>query len=103
MIPATAPPSVPEIRYLIARLLLALRLDDLSAPLLLEVLTISGLSQTIRLCPERQVIPPRAADPGARLGTTVAHCTGAFDEPARRRLDAVVSSVTKRARSGFWR
>ena len=69
MIPATAPPSVPEIRYLIARLLLALRLDDLSAPLLLEVLTISGLSQTIRLCPERQVIPPRAADPRRMLGT----------------------------------
>ena len=38
-----------------------------------------------------------------QASTTVAHYTGAFDEPARRWLDAVVSSVTKRARSGFWR
>lgn len=61
---------------------LRLRLDDLSAPLLLEVLTISGLSQTIRLCPERQVIPPRAADPRRMLRL--------FCDEAVLRSDAVV-------------
>lgn len=43
------------------------RLDDASAPLLLEVLTISGLSQLIRLCPERPTRPAQAADPRRML------------------------------------